>query len=632
MTVEPRLQVATPVAPAEPAGVRTGTHRRSRWLGVAAATIGLVALALYGAGLSRYSMQLVTVALLYAIVAISLDVAWGYTGILSMGHAVFFGLGAYGVGVVAVDVAPATGAVIAVARHWWTFPAGMLLGIAVATAIAVFVGVFAFSGKATPFYVAVVTLALTVILVTVFEHTSWLGRQGGLQSFAVRTIAPSTWYWIAVGTLVVATLIALVAVRSDCGVLLRSIRDNEARARYLGFHTARVKLVVFAASAATAAVAGALYAGFIGFVSPPFLGFLVATEILIWVAVGGRGTLFGPIIGAVAINLVGPRLSAEYPYQWTLILGLLFIAVVTFIPDGLLPGALRAFKTVGGHLRPEADRVTSTPETREIRPVDKATASVAELPAPESALSVSDVHRSFGALQVLKGVSIEVRRGELLAIIGPNGAGKSTLLGALGDGTIGYSGSVVLHRSAGDIELHGRTPRTIVAAGAGRGFQTPNLFETLTPLETVLLGSRAGRIPSIWRRSRHVTVSPETYEVCRATGLLTAASTPVADLSHGLKKALELAVTVALQPEVLLLDEPTAGLTADERALIGDLLRHIVEAKGITIVLIEHDFELVRRIADRIAVLHEGQVRLIGTVDEVADSALLKQVYLGATT
>jgi branched-chain amino acid transport system permease protein len=608
---------------------------RSRRVTLLAVPVALAALALYqGSTLSYFTRQLIGVALIYAIIAISTDLAWGYTGILSMGQAVFFGVGAYGVGILAVEVT-ASGAVAPRVTHWWSYPAGLLLGVAVAMAIAAVVSLVSFSGKsATQFYVAVVTLALTVILSTTLDQWNTLGGQQGLSGFPVAGIEPVTWYWIVAAALVVAAALAYRLVRSDFGLLLQAIRDNEQRCRYLGFNVPVIKSAVFVGCAGLAGLAGALYGGYIGFVSPPFVGFLFATEILIWVAVGGRGTLIGPILGAIAINLIGPRLSESLPFVWTLLLGALFVAVVAFIPDGAFPAMARLLRAAG-RLLPGQDRSATRPAQQGRQLVPSAAAGRRPLHEGDGVrgegvaiLSIEDLRRGFGALEVLRGVSLEVRRGELVCIVGPNGAGKSTLLGVVSDGTVPHEGTVTL-LSDGRRPLRGLGPPQIVKAGIGRKFQTPNLFDKLTAVESVLLARRRGSLPSLWRRSQTLEVSPDVYEIFRLTGLLEYANVPARDLPHGLKQAMELAMTVVLEPDILLLDEPTAGLTADERSLIGDLLRRIV-SRGITVVLIEHDFDFVRKVADRIAVLHDGRVLLSGTVADIAGSDLLKRVYLGA--
>jgi urea transport system permease protein/urea transport system ATP-binding protein len=591
------------------------------------------ALLVLGSRESFYNTQLLAIAFLYATVAVSMDIAWGYTGILSMCQAVFFGMGDYGVGLLAVQVST-TGVVAAVVTHWWTYPAGMLVGIAAAMAVAFVVAEFAFSAKGTtPFYVAVVTLFVTVIGYTIFLDSPRMGGQNGLSGFAMPAISAIAWYWIAAGTLLAVITLAFVVVRSDLGLLLMAIRDNEQRCHYLGFDVRRIKLGVFVVSAGVSALAGALYGGYVGFVSPPLVGFLFATEIIIWTAVGGRGTILGPAVGAILIGLVGPRLSASMPFVWSLFLGLLFIAVVTFIPAGIFPACASGIGSLihAFNARGAVRRFPKAPAGS--RELFSRAAEVGSVPPPSSRdgviMSAEEIYRAFGALLVLRGVSIDVRRGELLCIVGPNGAGKSTFLGVLSDGTVPHRGSVRL-RTKGDHQLRGLEPYQIVRAGIGRKFQTPNLFESLTSLETVLLAGRRGRPPSPWRRSRRIEVPHEVSEIFRSTGLLEAANMPTRDLPHGLKQALELAMTVAIEPEILLLDEPTAGLTTDERNLIGRLLKAIVRNEGITVVLIEHDFDFIRRIADRIAVLHDGRMLLIGSVAEVAASDLVRKIYLGS--
>jgi branched-chain amino acid transport system permease protein len=607
---------------------QVGARRRGQTVAVAVAAGALILVA--PSWLDFYTTQLVGIAMLFGIVAVSLDVPWGYAGILSMGHAVFFGLGDYGVGLASVRVT-STGVVATVKTSWWTFPAGALAGIGVAMVVAFLVGLFAFSGKGgTAFYVAVVTLALTVLGSTIFLQSSDLGGQNGLSNYAIYSIGPRGWFWIAGFSLLAVALVAHRVVSSDFGLLLRAIRDNEQRTSYFGFDVPGAKLWVFVASAGVAAAAGALYGGYVGFVSPPLLGFLAATDIIIWVAVGGRGTLLGPILGALLINVVGPQISARSPEFWTMVLGLLFILVVTFLPDGVFP-ALAKLPTAAAGLRGRRRRpgmLTAGPLAREVVATGAAASAGEDRDGDGLALSIEDLHRGFGGLKVLRGVSMEVRRRELLCIVGPNGAGKTTLLGVLSDGTVPHTGTVEL-ALGGQGSLRGLSPRKIVRRGIGRKFQAPNLFESLTVSEVVLLAGRQGRVPSLWRRTTRIEVGHPVYRVMEAAGLLAYVDTRVADLPHGLKQALEVAATVALRPRVLLLDEPTAGLTAEERALIGDLLRHIVEDEGITVILIEHDFDFVRRIADRIAVLHDGKVLAIGAVGEVADSDLVRRAYLG---
>lgn len=589
--------------------------------------VGVAVAVTVGSSTGIYWSQIITTAMMYAILAVSIDLVWGYTGILSMGHAVFFGIGAYTVGLFSASVND-IGATVLRESHWWTFPVAVVVGVGLAAVTAAAVGAFSFAGKVVaPLYVAVVTLSLTLILGTVLEQTQSLGGQQGLSGFVVAGVTIGQWYWIGAFSLLGVTLLGWTLVRSDFGLLLKGIRDNENRCRYLGFNVARVKLGIFSFSGALAGFAGALYAGFQGFVSPPFVGFLIATEILIWAAVGGRGTLIGPVLGAIGINLIGPKLSESFPYVWSLILGLTFVVVVVFIPDGLLPALGRLAKT---GMRMLGIQLEPTDTSRRLQAVGAVGADGGRTNQVHQALRITGVERAFGQLHVLRGVDLEARARELLCIVGPNGAGKSTLLGVLSDGSVAYKGSVIVDASESR-DIRGLPPHRVARLGVGRKFQAASLCDSLTAAENLLLASCAGRMPSMWRRSRTVTVSEDAYEVARVAGLLSSLDVAAKDLSHGSRQALELCMSVATQPKVLLLDEPTAGLTAEERATIGGILRRLVEDRGMTVILIEHDFEFVRSIGDRVAVLHEGRILEEGSMDEISRSQLVRQAYLGET-
>ncbi|MEX0699697.1 MAG: ATP-binding cassette domain-containing protein [Acidimicrobiia bacterium] len=597
-----------------------GRSERARWLYLGLAFAAIVAI---GSVQGVFMRQVIGVAFLYAVLAISLDLAWGYMGILSMGHAVFFGVGGYALGLLSVSVT-STGIVGSRHSDWWTFPLALLVGVAAAAALAALVGWFAFSAKrATPFYIAVVTLALTVIVSTFLDQAQRLGGQQGLSGFRIEWPGSLGWFLISGGVLAVAGVLGYRLTQSDFGRLMRAVRDNEVRCRYLGFNVERAKLVVFSLSAAVAGLAGVLYGGYVGFVSPPFVGFLFATEIIIWVAVGGRATLWGPIAGAMAISIGGAQLSGQFPFVWVLILGAIFVAVVAFIPDGLLPAGIRLWLGIR-----HRGKLTRLGHTSEIRIVPQGRAHSPVRDSKDRRLEIADVHRAYGSLQVLRGVSFEARTHELLCVVGPNGAGKSTLLGAITDGSGGYTGTIHLV-DEDTVDLNDLTRQQIVQRGIARKFQTPNLFESLTVGECLLLATQGGRWPSWWRRSVEVSLNPATMRIVEAADLQSYLGVTVADLPHGVLQAVELAVTVSLNPKVLLLDEPTAGLTSDERTIIGGILRTLV-AEGIIVILIEHDFGFVRSIADRLIVLHDGTILLDGSVQEVASSTLLRDVYLGS--
>jgi branched-chain amino acid transport system permease protein len=241
---------------------------------------------------------------------------------------------------------------------------------------------------------------------------------------------------------------------------------------------------------------------------------------------------------------------------------------------------------------------------------------------------VSEVEFSYGSLEVLRGVDFEIRSGELLCIVGPNGAGKSTLLNVLTDGKLSARGSISFFLHHGEVVRRGKPIHRIARAGVARKFQIPHLFDSLTVAETILLASRKGRIPSLWRRTTTIPVAKSVLDIVGATGLDGREDTPSPVLAHGLKQGLELAAAVSVRPELLLLDEPTAGLTSNERHVIGEVFRRLVGA-GMTIVLIEHDLDFVARVADRVIVLHGGKVVESGTPAEVSASAVVREAYVG---
>ena len=400
---------------------------------------------------------------------------------------------------------------------------------------------------------------------------------------------------------------------------MRAVRDNEHRVRFFGTNVETVKLIVFVSGAMIAAGCGGLFAMIEGFVSSQLFDFLFSTQILIWVAVGGRATVLGPVIGAVGLSFITTKLSSSWPTQWTLILGLLFVAVVVFIPDGVLPPLARLVRRIFGRRGGrwgERSLVTVGRERPQLRP------------AGEPVANAENLEFGYGALQVLRGVDFEILAGELLCIVGPNGAGKSTLLGVLTNGKLPMSGDVAYHLQSGTIDRKGAPIHRIARHGVARKFQIPHLFDSLTVGETLLVASLRGRVPSALRRTRAVEVGRSVHDIVEATGLTGRENDLSPNLAHGLKQGLELAAAVSMRPEILLLDEPTAGLTSNERHVIGDVFRRLLEA-GVTIVLIEHDLDFVARVADRVIVLHGGKVVESGTPAEVAASAVVQEAYVG---
>ena len=313
-------------------------RRRSdiaRVLMLGAAALAVIAVAPFF--LDTYMVNILIRALLLAVLALTVDLLWGYTGILTFGQSAFFGIGAY--------------ACALVFTHWgfgagWAMLA-LALGIIAAMLVAALAGWLAFYHGASPLYGSIVTLALPIIVTQIiFAGGRTTGSSSGLSGFPTYYWSIEVWFWIAGTFLVIVTAIAWVFVRSDMGRVLVAIRENETRCAYLGIPVSRIKILLMMVAGAVAAVSGFGYATFTNVVAPELAGFLLGTELLIWVALGGRGTIIGPVIGAILIDLTSSYLSGSLPFYWMLLVGILFVVVIVALPQGLLPEAARLWRRV----------------------------------------------------------------------------------------------------------------------------------------------------------------------------------------------------------------------------------------------------------------------------------------------
>ncbi len=572
--------------------------------------LGALSLVLVAVGpmvIDEYSVNILVRSFLYGCIAVTVDILWGFTGILTFGQAAFFGIGAYALGLAITTYDFSTPVVIA------AFIAGPLA----AAAVAVIVAWLAFGPKVSPLYISVVTLVQSVIFVQViYSGGNFTGSSSGLSGFDTFDLPMEGWFRIAGAALVVVTALGWLFVRSDFGRLLIAIRENEQRCRYCGIGTARVKTMLLAASAMVAAMAGYAYAAYNDVIAPDLGNFEFGTELVIWVALGGRGTLLGPAIAAVLIDFISAYLSGSLPFIWQLIVGLVFIIVIVLMPQGLGPA-------LGGLLG------RAIPHGRRAVP---AVPDLVPLPDPDvggdraaTAIAIEGLARRYGSLHVLEDIAFTARAGELVSLVGPNGAGKTTLIRCISDG---------IERSAGSVTIEGTAigrmpPEACVRLGLGRKFQAPNVFDALTVAESLRIARAGHERLSFWRRADAVRLPAAALQVIRATGLAQQLGTTVKHLSHGAKQALELAMVLAMEPRVLLLDEPTAGLTKAERSLIGGILVEMVRDHGLCILLVEHDLEFVREISSRIIVLHQGRILLDGSVAEVTGSELVRTIYSG---
>ncbi len=568
--------------------------------------------------LGEYAQQILSQAFFFAIAAVTVDLLWGYTGILTFGQSAFFGVGVYTVALaLAYYVEGALGM------------AAAILGAMVAAAlIGAAIGWLSFFDRASPIYVAIVTLALPVVFTQVIlSGGAYTGSSSGLP-IPVPALSITQWYWISGALLLLVAVVSHVFVSSDAGRILVAIRENEERCRYLGLRTSRLKICLMAVCSAVAALAGSGYVLFGSVAAHSYGDFVFGTELVVWTALGGRGTLVGPIFGTVGVNYVSAVLGGNLPFVWLLFVGFAFVLIVVYLPQGLVPAIgsslSRVTRTAGS---PVSGRgaVAGAEAVRAAKPQVGATTGE-EKGTP--VLELRDVSKRYGSLQVLDGVSLQARRGEVVGIVGPNGAGKTTLLRCIADGR---------EQSSGDILVNGRhiaglPPQECVALGVSRKFQTPNVFDALSVLDCLRVARSYRESTSLWRRSYTVELPEPALHTVHVSGLLALLHEPAAHLSHGAKQALELAMVLALEPTVLLLDEPTAGLTREERAAIGSVLTELAQSHRLCILLIEHDLDFVREISTRLVVLHMGKVLVDGPLSEVAESEVIRTIYVGGGT
>ena len=540
-----------------------------------------------------------------AVLAVSLDLVWGYAGILSLGQLLPFGIAAY------------TTARIAAAAPGLSLPA-LVLATVVGAAVAAAVGVAAFRRRPSPVVIGLLTLVLSLTLEQVAEQLREVtGGFNGLTDVPRITAFGSEWsdsaqdLFISVLAVAVITAVGLLVSR-PVGAALIGIRDNERRMEALGYNTVALKVWVFTIGGAVAGLAGALYVHRTGFVSPQIFGFALATNVVLWTLVGGRGTIIGPVLGSLAINFASATLADVWLQYWTLATGAIFVVAVALVPEGLVPSLLRV---VG---RP----------ARRSRTLKLVEASSGEASSNTSAVfEASDVAKSFGFFKVLDGVTLTMDEPELRCLIGPNGAGKTTLLDIL----CGQQDC-----QAGSIAMLGRDCKGLRAwefarHGVSRKFQSPQIIASLSVAENIAVAAWSTD-PSPWRLTRNAWeagVPAVSLRILERTGLHKNLSEPAGGLSHGDKQWLEIAMAMAGHCRVLLLDEPTAGMTVSESLAAAELLREVHTDYRLPVLIVEHDMAFIRAVADRVTVLARGSLLADGTVAEVESTPEVVAVYGG---
>ena len=614
--------------PGASAAARPAAGRAARPVAALAVFLGLALVPFVWGSFTAYELGLY---LLYGMVGQGIALCWGRAGFLPLGQALFFGIGAYlaGAGLRAVG-----------GESWLLVP--VLAGACLVPALfAGVVGALVFHRQVgSGPYFSLITLALAMLgfqlansLVDVtggFNGMTGIPEPAGIDPF-------EHLYFVILVALALTTAMIGYLLRSPFGQLLAAVAQNEERLQFFGFRTSRLKALAFAVSAGVAGLAGALYAPHQGIVTPQAVGFLLSAELVIWTAVGGRASLAGPVLGAVAIGFLASGLRDAFLY-WEVVVALVFVVVVLrggpaewSASSGRRwrrrsrrqgePSAERAAGRAGRRIGGRG-RGNGAPAKRGITlpaPVEK--------PAPRLRFDAVDV--AVGSVEILKGLSFEIDTRAIHCLIGPNGAGKTSALNALTGKLPLAAGDI---RWAGD-SLAGERVYGTAARGIGRKSQVPSIFPELTIGQNVDIALWANRLRplDLFRMAPYRWHTSLLERLEARFAFLGEAGQPAGALSVGERQMLDFALTMLAEPDLVLLDEPCAGLSVEETARMTEAIAELTAEIGATGIVVEHDMQVVERLSDHVLVMHQGRLLASGTMDEVRSDPEVQVVYAGGS-
>jgi branched-chain amino acid transport system ATP-binding protein/branched-chain amino acid transport system permease protein len=588
---------------------------RSKYQLLWIAAIALVALP-FAMRLLGLTVNTASLVVILAIAAMGLNLLVGYTGLVSFGQSTWFGIGGYAAGLIQL--------------HWFggEIWLPLLLSMILVAVLSTVVGILILRRRGV--YFSLLTLALAALTYTAaFRWSDVTGGEDGLGglkrgSIGALDLDNAFAYYGVVALVGLAVLFVLLHVmRSPFGHVLAAIRENQLRATFQGYPVERYKLAVFVLSAMVTGAAGAL-SGFQTYlvaadaVSVPFSG-----ELLAMVVIGGMHHILGPALG-VLFYVLFRELFSIWTANWLLWFGLVFVAFVLYSPSGLVG--------VWAQLR------------RRWRPAPEEAAAMSKrrvydgLPLPAflrphatqgAALEVDAVSKRFGGIRAVSDASLAIGAGEIHALIGPNGAGKTTLFNLVSGKYAPDGGAVRLNGRA----IHGLPSHRICQQGLARSFQITSLFRGLSIYENLRLSLQA-RHPARFNAWRDIDSYPEihaeTAQLIRFLGLEGIEEIAGGELSYGGQRLVDLGIALGSKPQVLLLDEPLAGLAAAERERVSNLVKNV--AANIPVLIVEHDIDRVLGFSQRVTVMNQGEVLMAGTPDEVRANRRVQEIYTGTGT
>lgn len=613
---------------------------------------------------SRFLTSNLTLFALYLPIALGLSLLWGYMGVLSFGQMAFFGISGYSYGILAINLQSVPGGTLI----------ALVGGLAATGLLAGFFGYFVFYGEVSEWIIPVLTLVLTLVLKTFMAQTAgyqWkigealLGGYNGMTNIPSLEVGPlnfssstkSLYYLVFVG----GTLIYLalrILVNSKLGSIIVAIREDTARTRMVGHHVNFIQVQVFILSALLAGLSGIFYVSWGNYLDPSCMGLMSATLPVVWVCVGGRQSLLAVVASTLLLGYLADILSVYGGEYALLVNGALLLGVMVFFPEGIfltlakklrereirkpqdreavwdaagsgkvnIEPPLAAFaipfgaEPISGNER-KIQRVHDSetvgesviPETVRVEPLPVAV----KAPARSGLiLEVVNVSKSFGGVEAVSGFNLQMPPGELRSLIGPNGAGKSTLFSLV---------TGLYPVDSGEIYLSGQAITKLpsyqrVRHGISLKFQTTRIYHNLTVAENLQVPYHDNH------KGEHNTGILEW--ALESFGLSHSMNVRVRNLSHGHQQWLEICLALTTAPKLLLLDEPTAGMTPEETYRTADFVKDL-NATGMSILVVEHDMSFIRQLTCRVTILHNGRVFTEGSMEEIEANQEVRRIYLG---
>jgi branched-chain amino acid transport system permease protein len=557
-----------------------------------------------------YPQGVLLLGFLLAIQASSWNIISGYGGYTSLGHSMFLGLGSYTAGILALRWG---------VNPLWVAP----LGGVTALVIAVLIGSVVLRTRGHAFVIITIAMLLAAQILAANFKSLTQGSDGITLRlpFWSRDFQNIPFYYAFLGLLVLTVLFSAWLRRTKFGAGLVAIREDEGKAASIGVNTTRFKIVAYAASAFMIGTAGGVYAYYLTFINPVgSFAILGSVTIVLATLTGGRGTLYGPVIGAFIVNLVSEA-STVYgggSQSRVLIFGIALMLVVLFLPRGILPTAeawWRKRHPVEVEYTDQAGALSRPTLTAYERPA---------MTADRPLLEVRGVSKRFGGLTAVDDADLVVQPGTITALIGPNGSGKTTLFNLITGGMAADSGEIWFDGR----RIDGMRPWKRGHLGLGRTYQVTRLFKEMTVQQNVVAPLPDSRWRTMFAGAVHGHEAERARDLLDIVGLGRMADQPAGALSYGQQKLVELAQVMMLQPRLILLDEPAGGVNPSLLGRLTEVIRELNRG-GVTFLIVEHNIPLVLELCDPVVVFSRGAPIAEGPPEMIQQDPVVLDAYLG---